>query len=177
MAASARAARALLAALLLCAAVAAAPAAATARVPAIDLICQTSAQVNFSPPLNFNRTSASLIGLLTSCASPSGRQRRVKSGVIFGTSGVTASGCAPAPMVVRGGDSRVLWSDGTTSRFSLALSTDPLDGPFGFHSAIHSGTMSGARISGVPVLAAPRGTCLLGGVRDIALAGVLVFRR
>src|SRR5204862_245836 len=95
-----------------------------ARTLTVDLNCFASAQFNFTPPLDFNATHASEQGLFSSCVSPNGRYPRIKSGVIF-ASNVLASGCWPAPFRLSGPNSKIFWSDGSSSTFSLAVSTDP----------------------------------------------------
>jgi hypothetical protein len=149
---------------------------AAAKPPAVDLVCLFSAQLNFTPALNFNTTSASLIGLLSSCVSPNGSQPRLKSAVIFNTSDTIARGCAPAPLTVTSDSNTGLWNDGTKSIFDLDISTDPTNGKLGFNARVTSGSLSGTSVVSAPVLLFPHGLCLFGGERSLNLSfGALAF--
>ena len=142
---------------------------ARAAVPRVDLVCVASAQFNFSPPLNFNTSEATGLGLASSCTSPSGRYPRLKSAVIFGTTPLVAKGCSPAPMTIVGDGSSALWSDGSKGKIDLDVSTDPLSGALGINAKIVEGPLTGRRISFVPGVVSQRGLCLLGGVRSLTL--------
>jgi hypothetical protein len=151
---------------------------AAAKLPSVELVCLFSAQLNFTPALNFNTTSASLIGLLSSCVSPNGRQPRLKSAVIFNTSDTIARGCAPAPLTVTSDSNTGLWNDGTKSIFDLDISTDPTNGKLGFNARVTSGAISGTSVVSAPVLLFPHGLCLFGGERSLNLSfGALAFTR
>ena len=160
-----------------CVAVLAAPGVASgAGLPKVDLVCALSAQFDFSPPLSFNTTTATARGLASSCASPSGRYPRLKSGVLFFSEPLVATGCSPAPVTMRGTGSTLLWNDGSTSRYDIHVSTDPRSGAFGISAVTTSGTMRGAHVNAVPAIVAQRGFCLLGGVRSLTLGfGVMTF--
>lgn len=140
-----------------------------AGVPRLDLVCAFSAQYDFSPPLNFNTTTTNGRGLVSSCASPSGRYPRLKSGVVFATAPLVATGCSPAPLTMRGPGTTLLWSDGSESGFDIDISTDPMSGALGVNAVVTSGTLRGARLSAVPAIVAQNGFCLLGGVRSLTL--------
>src|ERR1700750_2750324 len=105
---------------------------AQARSTPVDLTCFIQAQFTFSPALNFNSTSTRFSGMATSCMSPNGRYKELHSAVVFGTDGVTGTGCAPLPLQILGGNNTVLWNDGTTSKFTIEISTDPRSGKLGF---------------------------------------------
>ena len=139
-----------------------------ARTLTVDLHCFASAQFNFTPPLNFNTTHASEQGLLSSCASPNGQYPRIKSGVIF-ASDVLASGCWPAPFRLSGPNSTIVWSDGSSSTFALAISTDPTSGNLGLNGYVTDGPLVGGHAVAVPVAVAQRGVCLLGGVSSMSV--------
>lgn len=96
--------------------------------PTVDLVCVASAQYNFSPPLNFNTTSAFASGLLSTCVSPSDNHVHLKSGVVFNSVPLIATGCFPVPVTITGGPTTLLWSDGSTSTFNVAVSTNPASG-------------------------------------------------
>lgn len=150
-----------------CAAALAGPGVASeAGVPTIDLVCGVSAQYDFSPPLNFNTTTATGRGLLSSCASPSGRYPRLKSGVVFASAPLVATGCSPAPLTMTAAGTTLMWSDGSETRGDFDASTDPTRGALGLNGVATSGPLRGARLSAAPVIVAQRGLCLLGGVRS-----------
>ena len=152
-----------------CAAALAGPGVASgAGVPRVDVVCAFSAQFDFSPPLSFNTTIATGRGLLSSCASPSGRYPRLKSGVVFVTKPLVATGCSPAPLTMTG-PTRLLWNDGSESSFDIDISTDPRSGAFGINAVVISGTLRGARLSAVPAIVAQTGFCGFGGVRGLTL--------
>jgi hypothetical protein len=142
---------------------------AEARAPSVDLLCLGSAHFDFSPPLSFSTSRATGGGLISSCASPNGRYPRIKSGVIFATEGVVATGCSPFPLTMVGYGSTATWNDGTQSTFDVRISTDPASGDLGVQTFITSGPFAGDRASFVPVILAQRGLCLLGGVRSLTL--------
>lgn len=147
-----------------------APSGAVAAGAKVDLLCPLSVSFEFSPPLTGLSTStAKSRGLLSSCASPSGRYPRIKSGVVFDTEPLVARGCSPAPLTMTGPGSGVLWSDGSESRFDLTISTDPTSGAFGFNALLVSGAMRGARAVAAPLLLTQRGLCTLGGVRSLTM--------
>ena len=153
-----------------CLAVLAAPSGVAAAGANVDLLCPLSVSFEFSPPLTGVSTStARSRGLLSSCASPSGRYPRIKSGVVFATAPLVARGCSPAPLTMTGPGSGVLWSDGSESRFDLTIGTDPTSGGFGFNALLISGAMRGARAVAAPLLLAQRGLCMLGGVRSLTM--------
>lgn len=142
---------------------------AQAGVPRVDLVCVGSAQFNFSPPLSFNTSEATGMGLASSCTSPSGRYPRLKSAVIFGTTPLVATGCSPAPMTIVGDGSSALWSDGSKGKIDLSVSTNPFSGALGINAKIVEGPLTGSKISLVPTIVSQRGLCLLGGVRSLTL--------
>jgi hypothetical protein len=144
------------------------PVAQGARTLTVDLNCFASAQFNFTPPLNFNTVHASEQGLFSSCVSPNGRYPRIKSGVIF-ASDVVASGCWPAPFRLSGPNSKIFWSDGSSSTFSLAVSTDPTSGNLGLNGYVTDGPLAGGHAVAVPIVVAQRGVCLLGGVSSMSV--------
>ena len=146
-----------------------------AQVRVIDLTCVGSAQFNFSPPLKSARTDVSFMGLVSSCLSPNGSHPQLKSGVVFGTKGTSASGCSPLPLRINGGGNTITWNDGSTSKFSLAVNTNPLGPGFGFAGSLTGGTLNGARVTGAPLLVAQRGLCMLSGVRSLSLTGTITF--
>ena len=148
-----------------CGALLPAPGAAAQGVKA-DLVCVLTAEFTFSPALNFNTTQAVSRGLVSSCATPSGRYPQIKSGVVFGSKPLRASGCSPAPMTISGPGS-VFWSDGTTSTFDVNVSTDPRTGGLGVTADFTDGRFRGGRITAVPVILAQNGLCGLGGVRSL----------
>jgi len=148
---------------------------AQARSSTVDLTCFIQAQFTFSPALNFNTTSTRFSGMATSCVSPNGRYKELHSGVVFGTDGVTGTGCAPLLLQILGGNNTVFWSDGTTSKFTIEISTDPRSGKLGFVARLTAGRMAGAKISGVPAVITQRGSCLLGGVRGLTFWGVMAY--
>ena len=149
---------------------------AHAGAPRVDLVCVASAQFNFSPPLNFNTSEATGLGLASSCTSPSGRYPRLKSAVIFGTTPLVARGCSPAPMTIVGDGSSALWSDGSKGKIDLDVSTNPLSGALGINAKIVEGPLTGSKISFVPGVVSQRGLCLLGGVSSLNLGlGVLTI--
>ncbi len=158
-----------------CAGMLAAPS-AQAALPTVDLVCVGSAQFNFNPPLNFNTSKATGLGLASSCTSPSGRYTRLRSAVIFGTTPLVATGCSPAPMTIVGDGSSALWSDGSTGKIDLSVSTDPTSGALGINAKIVEGPLTGSKISFVPAIVAQNGLCLLGGVRSLSLGlGVITI--
>lgn len=142
---------------------------AAAQGAKVDLVCLFEAEVTFSPPLSFNTTKAVSRGLVSSCASPSGRYPRIKSGVVFASKPLRASGCAPAPLTLSGPGAEVVWNNGSHSRFDTVLSTDPTNGDLGFGARFTDGLFGGSRLSGVPVILAQNGLCLFGGVRSLTL--------
>lgn len=149
---------------------------ARAALPRVDLVCVGSAQFNFSPPLNFNTSEATGLGLASSCTSPSGRYTRLRSAVIFATTPLVATGCSPAPMTIVGDGSSALWSDGSKGKIDLSVSTDPRSGALGINATIVEGPLAGSQISFVPVIVAQNGLCLLGGVRSLSLGlGVITI--
>jgi hypothetical protein len=158
-----------------CVAMLAAPS-TQAGLPRVDLVCVGSAQFNFSPPLNFNTSEATGLGLASSCTSPSGRYSRLRSAVIFGTTPLVATGCSPAPMTIVGDGSSALWSDGSKGKIDLSVSTDPTSGALGVNATIVEGPLAGSKISFVPAVIAQNGLCLLGGVRSLSLGlGVITI--
>ena len=171
-----RALRALPALLATCGVGMAAAPSAQAAVPRVDLVCVGSAQFNFSPPLNFNTSEATGLGLASSCKSPSGRYPQLRSAVIFGTTPLVATGCSPAPMTIVGDGSAALWSDGSKGKIDLSVSTDPTSGALGINAKIVEGPLAGSKISFVPAIVAQHGVCLLGGVRSLTLGlGVITI--
>lgn len=165
-----------LALLCCCVAAVAGPAAhAEARSRTIDLTCLALAQFDFAPSLNNTSTSASFSGLASTCISPNGKYKRLHSAVVFGTDGVTATGCAPLFLQILGGNNTLFWDDGSTSRFRIDISTDPRTRKLGFNALLTEGTMAGSRISGIPLLVAQKGLCGLRGVRSFAIEGTVTF--
>ena len=149
---------------------------AQAGLPRVDLVCVGSAQFNFSPPLSFNTSEATGLGLASSCTSPSGRYPRLKSAVIFGTTPLVATGCSPAPMTIVGDGSSALWSDGSKGKIDLSVSTDPSSGELGVNAKIVQGPLAGSKISFVPAIVAQNGLCWLGGVRSLSIGlGVITI--
>ena len=159
-----------------CGALLLAPGAAAQGMKA-DLVCLFDAEYTFSPPLNFNTTQAVARGLVSSCGTPSGRYPRIKSGVVFGSKPLRASGCSPAPMTIAGPGSSVFWNDGTTTTWDVTISTDPRrKGGLGIQADLTDGRFSGGRATAVPVILAQNGLCGLGGVRSLTLGlGVLAI--
>jgi len=150
--------------------------AAAARSPAVDLVCMGSAQLDFTPPLNFTTSVAKAAGLVSSCASPSGRYRTIKSGVLFATNPLVATGCSPAPLTIAGHGSTVFWNDGTQSTFDVAIGTDPTSDALGVNATFRAGPLAGDQASFAPAVVSQRGLCLLGGVRSLTLGfGALVW--
>jgi hypothetical protein len=151
------------------------PIVTAAQARTLDLTCVGSTQFNFTPPLRSASTDVSFMGLVSSCLSPNGRYGRLKSGVVFGTKGTTASGCSPAPLRISGGGNNIIWNDGSTTTFSLSVNTTPLGAGFGFAGSLTDGILSGASVTGVPLLVAQRGLCSLSGVRSLSLTGTITF--
>lgn len=144
---------------------AASPAAAK-QVQSIDLVCLISVQYNFTPALSFNTVKASGLGLLSDCASPNGRYPRLKSGTVFNTNDVMATGCWPLPMRMTGGRSKILWNDGTASTFTVDLSSDPTAGGIRLNAFVTDGPLSGSHAAALPTIVGQHGLCGLGGVRS-----------
>ncbi len=140
---------------------------ANAQVPSVDLVCLASAQFNFSPPLNFNTTSASLVAVLTNCVSPNGSQPQLSSAQV--TSTAIASGCSPLPLTI-GGVLTVTWNDGTTSTWTYSVGTDPTNpGGLGLNALTTAGTLVGDSVVAAPVIISQNGLCLFGGVRSLSV--------
>ena len=159
-----------------CGALLPAPGAAAAEGVKADLVCLFSAEYTFSPPLNFNTTQAVGRALVTSCGTPSGRYPRIKSGVLFSSEPLRASGCSPAPMTINGRGNPVFWNDGTTSAYDVNISTDPRKGGLGFEAFFTDGRFTGGKAAAAPVIIAQNGLCGLGGVRSLTLGlGVAAF--
>jgi hypothetical protein len=166
----ARASSALIAAC--CAGLAFGGATASAKqVQSIDLICLISVQYDFTPALNFNTVQASGSGLLSSCASPNGRYPRLKSGTVFNTNDVTASGCWPLPMRMTGGRSKIYWNDGTSSTFTVDLSSDPLAGGIRLNAFVIDGPLTGSHAAAIPTAIGQHGVCLPGIPGGLGLSG------
>lgn len=158
-----------------CAAVLAGPGVpANAQVPSVDLACPLLAQINFSPPLDFNTTAGSASAQFTNCLSPNGSQPQLTSGVM-NVSG-TASGCSPLPLTFTGTGS-IVWNDSTTTTFPFSVITNPFGGgQLGFTAVITAGPMAGDSATAVPIVISQNGLCGLGGVRSLTLnLGVVAF--
>jgi hypothetical protein len=136
------------------------------QVQSIDLVCLISVQYNFTPALNFNTVKASGLGLLSSCGSPNGRYPRLKSGTVFNTNDVIASGCWPLPLRMSGGQSKIYWNDGTSSTFTVDLSSDPLAGGIRLNAFVTEGPLTGSHAAAIPTVVGQHGLCGLGGVRS-----------
>ena len=142
----------------------------------VDLVCLFEVELTFSPPLNFNTTEAVLRGLASSCTTPSGRYPRIKSGVVFSSMPLRASGCSPAPLTITGSGGTIVWNDGTASTYDVTISTDPRTGRLGIEVDFTDGTFGGGSLTGVPVILAQHGLCGLGGVRSLTFGlGVAVI--
>ena len=142
----------------------------------VDLVCLFQVELTFSPPLNFNTTDAVLRGFASSCGTPSGRFPRIKSGVVFSSKPLRASGCSPAPLTITGLGGSVFWSDGSTDTYSVNVNTDPLTGGLGFRAGYTDGKFGGGELTGAPVILAQHGLCGLGGVRSLTIGlGVAVI--
>lgn len=148
---------------------------AEARSSTIDLTCFALAQFDFAPGLDGKSTSTSFSGLASSCISLNRRYRQLRSAVVFGTDGVTATGCSPAFLQITGGNNRLIWNDGSISRFRIEISTDPRTRKLGFSAFLTEGTMAGSRITGIPLLIAQKGLCGLRGARSLAIEGTVTF--
>ena len=151
-----------------CGALLAVPGAA-AQGSKADLVCVFEAEFTFSPALNSNTTNAVARGLMSSCGTPSGRYPRIKSGVLFASTPLRASGCSPAPMTINGTGSTLHWNDGTTSTFDTNVSTDPRQGDLGIAAVVTDGRFKGGRMAAIPAILAQNGLCGLGGVRSLTL--------
>ncbi len=147
---------------------------ANAQVPSVDLACPLLAQINFSPPLNFNTTSGSASAQFTNCLSPNGSQPQLTSGVM-NVSG-TARGCSPLPLTFMGNGS-IVWNDSSTTTFPFSVITNPFGGgQLGFNAVMTAGPMAGDNATAVPVIISQNGLCGLGGVRSLTLNfGVVAF--
>ncbi|WP_158889098.1 hypothetical protein [Amycolatopsis anabasis] len=131
----------------------------------VDLVCVTTFQFNFAPPLDFNTVGADTVATIASCRSPNGSQPQLKSAQVNGTPGALAEGCAPAPLHV-GGEATFEWNTGRTSTIEFVVSTDPASGDLGLSASIDSGVMAGDTITAVPVIVTQDGLCGSGGVRS-----------
>jgi len=145
------------------------------QVQSIDLICLISVEYNFTPALNNNTVTASGLGLLSDCTSPNGHFPALKSGTVFNTNDVIAHGCWPAPLTMTGGQSKILWNDGTDSTFTVTLSTDPTLGVLRLNAFVTDGRLKGAHAAAIPVAVGQRGLCLPGPLAPLAgaLGGAL----
>lgn len=145
----------------------------SALLPSVDLVCTASAQINFSPPLNNDTVSGSVGGYIQSCTSPDGRAAQIRSGAAVAPD-TPASGCSPLGLTV-GGNGTISWSNGTTSDFTIEVSTHLSKPPLGFGVILTGGTLAGDRVIAVPLLIDQDGLCGFGGVRDFGLPLAVVI--
>lgn len=139
------------------------------RAPSVDLACLATFQFDFSPNLDNNTVSAQTTASLANCISPNSSRPDLNSAVLFADRGhSTATGCAPAPLSVDGVGS-ILWNDQTSSNFTFAVHTNPLDPKFGLTANIITGTFAGHLITAVPALITQFGFCGIGGTDSLAV--------
>ncbi|WP_020668496.1 hypothetical protein [Amycolatopsis nigrescens] len=131
----------------------------------VDLVCTTTFQFNFTPPLDFNTVDADTVATIASCNSPNGSQPQLQSAQVNGTPGAKADGCAPAPLHL-GGEATFEWNTGRTSEITFVVSTDPTSGDLGLSASIDSGVMAGDTITATPVIVTQDGLCGAGGVQS-----------